>query len=185
MEVSGKRSAAETRLVDGRDANAYVSIRAPLPNWARVLARVSLSLTEYPFVDRRPHLSWLSLRSHSPSPASFARDISAWVPSGSGRRVARSRVRSTSLDRSCAPAARERMCAHYAVFADAYGCSPGDGLIRDADALRSPHLAMPYATRLSRRAATIIDTLAHVLYGGAWVYIPTRTLTGLTLERRG
>jgi hypothetical protein len=45
---------AETRPVsaDGRDADAYVSTRAPLPNWARVLARVSLSLTEHPLVVR-------------------------------------------------------------------------------------------------------------------------------------
>jgi hypothetical protein len=48
-----------------RDANAYVSTLAPLPNWARMLARVSLSLTEYPLVVRISASSRFALTPHS------------------------------------------------------------------------------------------------------------------------
>jgi hypothetical protein len=44
------------------------------------------------------------------------------------------------------------MRARYAGFTDANGSSPGGDLARDADALRPPHLASPYAIRVSRRA---------------------------------
>jgi hypothetical protein len=88
---------------------------------------------------------------------SCARVVPPWLLCGSGRRAVRSRVRSAFP-----------FCA--SCSSDANDYSPGGDLARDADALHLPHLASPYATQLSRRAATIIDTLAHVLHGAAWVY---------------
>jgi hypothetical protein len=48
-----------------RDADAYVTTLTPLPNWARVLARVSLSLTEYPLLVRFPAGSRFAPTRHS------------------------------------------------------------------------------------------------------------------------
>jgi hypothetical protein len=98
---SGKRSAADTRLVsaEGRDADAYVSTRAPLPIRAQCsLASLSRSPSIRSSSASRMALVWPPPSIHSKS---FATVVSAWVVSGSlGRGVARSCVRSASP--SCA-----------------------------------------------------------------------------------
>jgi hypothetical protein len=53
MEARASEAQPRRVLSARRDADAYVSTRAPLPYWAcAALVRVSLSLTEYPLVVR-------------------------------------------------------------------------------------------------------------------------------------